>query len=130
MKILLGEDYVAVPSNHVDMVKSALNMAYGVKTVEKDGYIYLFPTTKSGVLPEYREFVKQVLMGMGYSEERAQWLAEHNQIQLITIAALLAGVAYFVYYYREQLSDYFWKVLLPILTFGVGAYVSYKAFSR
>jgi len=128
--IYIGENYVAVPAEEFEEVKSALSIFYGVDVVRQGDYVYLIPQQKSGVLPEYREAVKQMLIQAGYSPEEAKQLAEHNSLQLITLAVVLAGMAFFAYYYREQLSEYFWKVILPLFTFGFGAWIAYNAFKR
>lgn len=130
MTIYIGENYVAVPAEEFERVKSALSIFYGVDVVKQGDYVYLIPQQKSGVLPEYREAVKQMLIQAGYSPEEAKQLAEHNSLQLITLAVVLAGMAFFAYYYREQLSEYFWKVILPLFTFGFGAWIAYNAFKR
>ena len=128
--IYIGENYVAVPAEEFKEVKSALSIFYGVDVVRQGDYVYLIPQQKSGVLPEYREAVKQMLIQAGYSPEEAKQLAEHNSLQLVTLAVVLAGMAFFAYYYKEQLSEYFWKVILPLFTFGFGAWIAYNAFKR
>ena len=132
--IRVGENYVAVPASEFEKVKSVLPIFYGVEAVEQDSYVYLIPRERSGVLPEYREAVKQLLVQMGFDEGTAQALAEHNQLQLVTLAAVLAAALGLTYYYRDkieeqlgELGEYFWKVVLPILTFGLGAWVAYNA---
>lgn len=135
--IYIGENYVAVPAGEFEKVKSGLSIFYGVDVVRQGDYVYLFPKQKSGVRQEYKEVVKQLLIQEGFDEMTAEILAEHNPLPLTVLATVLAVVAVLAYVYREEikeqlggLGEYFWKVLLPILTFGVGAYVSYKAFSR
>jgi len=135
--IYIGENYVAVPAGEFEKVKSGLSIFYGIDVVRQGDYVYLFPKQKSGVRQEYKEAVKQLLIQEGFDEMTAKVLAEHNPLPLTVLATVLAVVAVLAYFYREEikeqlggLGEYFWKVLLPILTFGVGAYVSYKAFSR
>ena len=130
MTIYIGENYVAVPAGDFEKVKSALSIFYGIDVVRQGDYVYLFPKQRSGVLPEYREAVKQMLIQAGYSPEEAKQLAEHNSLQLVTLAVVLAGMAFFAYYYKEQLGEYFWKVILPLFTFGFGAWIAYNAFKR
>lgn len=126
--IYIGENYVAVPAQEFEGLKSALSIFYGVDVVRQGDYVYLIPRQKSGVLPEYREAVKQMLIQAGYSPKEAELLAEHNQLQLVTLAVVLAGMAFFAYYYKEQLGEYFWKVILPLFTFGFAAWMAYNAF--
>ena len=128
--IYIGENYVAIPAGEFEKVKSGLSIFYGVDVVRQGDYVYLFPKQKSGVRQEYKEAVKQLLMQEGFDEMTAEVLSEHNQLQLITLAVVLAGMVFFAYYYKEQLSEYFWKVILPLFTFGFGAWIAYNAFKR
>jgi len=135
--IYIGENYVAVPAGDFEKVKSALSIFYGVDVVKQGDYIYLFPKQKSGVRHEYREAVKQLLIQEGFDEMTAEVLAEHNPLPLTVLATVLAVVAVLTYFYREEikeqlsgLGEYFWKVLLPIFTFGFAAWIAYNAFKR
>ena len=135
--IYIGENYVAIPAGEFEKVKSGLSIFYGVDVVRQGDYVYLFPKQKSGVRQEYKEAVKQLLMQEGFDEMTAEVLAEHNPLPLTVLATVLAVVAALAYFYREEikeqlggLGEYFWKVILPLLTFGFGAWVSYNVFKR
>ena len=135
--IYIGENYVAVPAGEFEKVKSSLSIFYGVDVVGQGDYVYLFPKQKSGVRQEYKEAVKQLLMQEGFDEMAAKALAEHNPLPLTVLATVLAVVATLAYFYREEikeqlggLGEYFWKVFLPIFTFGFGAWIAYNALRR
>jgi len=125
--IYLYDDCVAVPKKEFEELKPHLGVFYGVSAVEQGNYVYLIPQQKSGVKPEYRQSVAELLMQNGYSEDEAKRLVEHNPLNLVVLAVVLASIAILVYYYREQVGQYLWNVFLPILTFGMAAFIGYSA---
>jgi len=94
-------------------------MFYGVEVVADGEVVYIIPTEKSGVRDEYKPFFRQ------YFGE----LADHNSLPLI-ILAVGVGIVALCQIYPEapickSIAGYTWDVLMPILTFALGATVGY-----
>lgn len=95
-------------------------MFYGVEVVSDGEVIYIVPTERSGVREEYKPFFKQYLDSN---------LVEHNQLPLIVLA-LGVGIVVLCQVYPDApickaISGYTWDVLMPLLTFGLGAVIGY-----
>jgi hypothetical protein len=129
MRVYVGDGYVAIPAREFEKVRPALSIFYGINVVRHGDYVYFIPERKSGVRPEYRQAVAEFLARQfGMCKEEAIAMASQNAINLIVLATVLAGAALFLYTQRERLESYFWNVLIPIVTFGIGAYLAYHAF--
>jgi len=121
MRIIIPKDFV----QSLEAVKAF----YGVRVEDRgDVVVVTVDDVKSGVKPEFRAQIKSALISLGFSEEAATALVEHNPLQYIVLLAALAAGAYFLYRNWSQLQEYFWKVILPLLTFGLGVWVASKAF--
>jgi len=112
---------IVLHSRCPECLKEVLDrMFYGVEVVSDGEAIYIVPTEKSGVREEYKPFFKQYL---------DPELVEHNQLPLIVLA-LGVGIIALCQVFPEApickaISGYTWDVLMPLLTFGLGAVIGY-----
>jgi len=122
---LNGKEFYIYEDNGILYTDAPVNdeivsqLTYGVQVIKQDGMTYFIPTEHSGVRPEYRDYVGQILEGWGYPSE----MAEHNQILPVVLLAVLGIGAAAAYYYREELGGLLWKVLIPLFVFGIAAWI-------
>ena len=114
-----------------EAVKNFINeYTYGVKVRRNGNKLYFIPTEHSGIKPEHRSEVKQYLINSGFSDEEAEYIAKHNQIMLVALAVVAALGIGAVMYYRQQIGDLIWKVILPVAIIGGSLYIGYRIMRR
>jgi len=114
---------VIVNSQCPSKVKQLLDrFTYGVEVASEGDTLIAVPLQKSGLTEEGRQLVSSV-----YPE--AGDLIYHNPLPLIVLAVVL-GVIVLCQIYPEAeickgISEAYWKVLLPLLAFGLGLFIGY-----
>jgi len=100
---------------------------YGIDVLERDGSVYLAVHEKSGIRPEYRDYIKNLLIESGYSPEIAEEFVSRNPIPLaVIIGVIVAGaVGYVIYRVQksaeaEEVSAF--KLLIAVLALAMLAF--------